>query len=396
MDKNISNKENKCILLNKNMNYKIILVRIAKSVNNIIGWHTNRKIVVIESDDWGSIRMPSKVVFDEFLNRGYPIDKRVHEKFDILANSQDLESLFATLKSIKNLKGQCPIITANTVVANPDFKKIKDNDFQEYFYEPFTTTLKSYYPNENVFSFWELGIREKIFFPQFHAREHYNIIKWMKLLQNNSVNDIEAFEFNMVGIPSKENPELGNQLQIAYSIDSVKDLELQKKIILEGLNLFKNLFGFTSKSFIAPVYTWNENLEATLFSKGVKYIQGNRIQNSPNIKTGKIKKIKHFLGKENIYKQIYLVRNVFFEPCTNMKKDWVNDCFWDVRTAFFCKKPVVISTHRVNYVGGLCLKNRERGNILLREFLLKIVEKYPDVEFMTSVQLGDLIKKSKK
>jgi len=26
---------------------------------NLPGWHTNRKIVVIESDDWGSIRMSS-------------------------------------------------------------------------------------------------------------------------------------------------------------------------------------------------------------------------------------------------------------------------------------------------------------------------------------------------
>lgn len=29
---------------------------------NLPGWHTRRKIVVIESDDWGSIRMPSKEV----------------------------------------------------------------------------------------------------------------------------------------------------------------------------------------------------------------------------------------------------------------------------------------------------------------------------------------------
>ena len=29
---------------------------------NLPGWHTRRKLVVIESDDWGSIRMPSREV----------------------------------------------------------------------------------------------------------------------------------------------------------------------------------------------------------------------------------------------------------------------------------------------------------------------------------------------
>jgi hypothetical protein len=31
------------------------------------GWSTKRKIVVIESDDWGAIRMPSRAVYDQFM-----------------------------------------------------------------------------------------------------------------------------------------------------------------------------------------------------------------------------------------------------------------------------------------------------------------------------------------
>jgi len=34
-----------------------------KNLVNIPGWRTNRKIVVIESDDWGSVRMPSREVY---------------------------------------------------------------------------------------------------------------------------------------------------------------------------------------------------------------------------------------------------------------------------------------------------------------------------------------------
>lgn len=35
-----------------------IKAQIRKNWANLPGWHTRRKIVVIESDDWGSIRMP--------------------------------------------------------------------------------------------------------------------------------------------------------------------------------------------------------------------------------------------------------------------------------------------------------------------------------------------------
>ena len=36
---------------------------ITHNLLNIPGCRTNRHIVVIESDDWGSIRMPSKEVY---------------------------------------------------------------------------------------------------------------------------------------------------------------------------------------------------------------------------------------------------------------------------------------------------------------------------------------------
>ena len=45
--------------------------KIKQNILNIPGWRTNRKIIVLESDDWGSIRMSSKQVFDKFLELNY-------------------------------------------------------------------------------------------------------------------------------------------------------------------------------------------------------------------------------------------------------------------------------------------------------------------------------------
>ena len=47
---------------------------IRQNILNIPGWRTNRHIVVIESDDWGSIRMPSKEVYDKLKTYGRKVE----------------------------------------------------------------------------------------------------------------------------------------------------------------------------------------------------------------------------------------------------------------------------------------------------------------------------------
>jgi hypothetical protein len=92
---------------------------------NLPGWHTSRKIVVIESDDWGSIRMPSREVYEKLLKKGIRVDNDPYNKFDSLASEQDLETLFDVLKKFNDKNDNHPVITANTVIANPDFNLIR-------------------------------------------------------------------------------------------------------------------------------------------------------------------------------------------------------------------------------------------------------------------------------
>ena len=47
-----------------------ILTKLKNLYINKMGFHTERKIVVFESDDWGSIRMPSKEVFNHLMDLG--------------------------------------------------------------------------------------------------------------------------------------------------------------------------------------------------------------------------------------------------------------------------------------------------------------------------------------
>ena len=127
--------------------------------------------------------MPSKEVYDRLLKEGYRVDKNCYERYESLATEDDLTALFEVLDKHTDYKGHHPVITANCAVANPDFEKIKANGYQSYYYEPFTETLKRYPHFERSFELWKQGMRAGMFQPQFHAREHLNVGRWMHFLQ---------------------------------------------------------------------------------------------------------------------------------------------------------------------------------------------------------------------
>jgi len=65
----------------------------------------------------------------------------------------------------------------------------------------------------------------------------------------------------------------------------------------------------------------------------------------------------------------------------------------EINIAFRMKKPAIISSHRINYVGFIDSSNRDRNLKSLNQLLTRILEKWPDVEFMTTVELGNSISK---
>ena len=71
--------------------------KITHNLLNIPGWRTKRHIVVIESDDWGAIRMPSKKVYEKLLSEGYRVDLNKYEKNDSLATGKDIQILMAII-----------------------------------------------------------------------------------------------------------------------------------------------------------------------------------------------------------------------------------------------------------------------------------------------------------
>ena len=360
------------------------------------GWHTNRHIVVIESDDWGSIRMPSRKVYEQFLKEGIRVDKDVYCRYDSLASKGDLEALFDVLTSVKDKNGHNAVLTADSVVANPDFKKIRESGFKKYYYEPFTETLKKTGEHEGVFTLWKEGLKVGIFHPQFHGREHLNINKWLEVLrQGEDKITMRAFELGSFGLTSAVSSSINKNYMGAFNSCEDNDIKDYDIILKEGLDLFEKLFGYRSTSFIATTYTWSPLLEPYLNKLGIKYLQGLVSQHVP-LDSGErfCYKNNNFQGKRNACGQIYLMRNCFFEPSHFRDKfDVVDDCMNRIKIAFRWGKAAVISSHRVNYIGNIDITNRDKNIGLFRSLLHNIIKEWPDVEFISSDNLGDIISK---
>ena len=357
-------------------------------------WKTKRRIVVFESDDWGAIRTSNFQSYNKLKAQGYDVDKSLY-MLDALERDSDLTALYETLKKHKNNAGISPKFTANIITANPDFLKIKENNYASYTYESVVQTCEASTSSKNVIPLWLEGIRNNVFTPQLHGREHVRYWEWMNKLQQGNKETITTFEMNMCGVPkavSKDNLGFFSPVYIHDDILKENNINLEE-LIVEGSELFTDIFGFESKSTVAPNVAWTSTTESIWSKCNIDFIQGGFLQ---ELHSGKgVKYIPRYLGEKNKFNQIYLVRNCTFEPGKSSNENYWTNTYKEIKRAFLLNTPALISTHRVNYIGAIKETNRTHGLKQLEALLTALISEFPDVEFMSSEQLGNTINKSK-
>lgn len=360
---------------------------------NAIGWRTKRHLVVIESDDWGSVRMPSREVYVSLIKKGIRVDRDAYCRVDSLESPADLSALYEALATVKDSNGRHAVFTANCVVANPDFEKIEEAGYTKYYYEPYTETRNKYGYAARSFNPWEEGISHKMIRAQFHGREHLSVTRWLKALREGEWATRVGFDYGTFGLTEVTDPSIARNYMAAFDSSMPRDVEEYHQTIAEGLTLFQELFRHSSRSFIAPAYTWSPTIEPFLEINGIRYLQGLITQRIPlDDGTRTTFKKTNFQGTRNRSGQLYLSRNCFFEPAHHRySNDVVDDCLRRVAIAFRWGKAAVICSHRLNFIGSIDPANRDKSLSLLRVLLGAIVRHWPDVEFLSTDELGTIV-----
>lgn len=357
-------------------------------LKNIIGPAIDKKVVALFVDDFGSIRVKNKAVSDRLLNVGIPNNIYLR---DTLASEQDLIAIFETLASIKDANNHPACFTPFVVMANPDFEKIKNNNFREYYREPFVKTLQRYGVGyEHAFSLWKEGIEEGLFVPAFHGTEHLNVKKWLKALSEGHRSTMLAFENESICIPAFVGEDSVDGLVKACDIEKRLDLQSIVEDLEEGTKLFKAIFGVVPELFTPGAATYCPLMERDLYRNGIRYIDVPRSMAQP-LGDGKFVKPFHYLGQKNNIGQHYIVRNCAFEPVKGGDTA-ITTCFEQVTAAFMMHKPAIISSHRVNYIGHFD-ENSRTENLKRLKTLLEMIKKYwPEMIFVNGRELCSMYK----
>jgi hypothetical protein len=361
-----------------------------KHLINCRGPRLKQKFLVFESDDWGAIRIPNLKVREILWENNLTKKTDPFSRFDALESAEDYQALFDVLSKFKDQKGSHPIITANFILNNPDFNAIKTFGFEEYKSESFLKTYSMYEGNEKAWETFQLGISQNLMKPQFHGTEHLNVVRWMRFLKDNNKGYKRAFDLNCYAIDDLTAQNRRSNLMAAYDYNSNEEFNYIQKSIVEGLQQFKDIFGFASQTTIAPCYVWNDKIEQIFYDENINGFQGSFLQNIPNSNKSFQKKYR-YTGQKNNLNQTYLVRNGLFEPSINDKVNWVDKCLESIEIAFKWGKPAVIGSHRINFAGRLDVEQRNSNLKNFESLIKKVLQKWPDVYFVSSEQLFKLL-----
>ncbi|OYU85058.1 MAG: hypothetical protein CFE24_03620 [Flavobacterium sp. BFFFF2] len=362
-------------------------------LKNLGGKRTSKKLVVFSVDDYGNVRLDSPQARTNMDAAGMPCYSRF-DALDTLETAADLEALYEVLRSVKDSKGNHAVFTPFALPCNIDFEKMAADDYQQFFHENLPDTyskLEALQPAayQGAWKLWQQGMAEGIMSPEFHGREHLNLILFHDKLNKKSPDLLTALKNRSYTSISEEGyPTISSTA--AFDFATTDQLEPMKKVIQDGLNRFEAVYGKRSHYFTPPVYSIHHSLYPTLVQNGVTHIDLG-LMHREHQGNGVYKKSLNYMGKNTHEGLQIMVRNIVFEPTEDRGIDWVQYTLRQMEAAFRMKKPAVISSHRVNFCGHIDPKNRQKGLETLKKLLQEMLRRWPDIEFVSAQQLTQMI-----
>lgn len=359
---------------------------IKRYLYNLRGKAVREKLVLFESDDWGMVRTRSTEAY-RILAKDFPLDRCDYSWRDALERKKDLEGLLEVLSGNTSAAGSKPSFTLNMVMFNPEFDAIRGNGYSTYVREPFERTYERYDgPASGTVELLREGIGSGHFQPQYHATEHIQINNWMDALNRGDAPARTAFANEMPHLHYNKLSTCSIEYLDAWGHTTAsRELESRPSIVSVGLSAFRQFFGYPSKTAIAPCYIWGPDTETALIDGGVQGFQGGTVQKLPLAQD--FGHVRHHMGERGGKGQRYFIRNCSFEFGREQSADIVGTCLREIAAAFRLRKPAVISSHRVNYIGRLDESNRDNGLRQLDQLLKSINKRWPDVRYVSSPEL---------
>lgn len=347
-------------------------IRALRRLRFLSHWRCAEPVVVFESDDWGMERRRCA----DFISAFGDPSEWASEQTETPA---DLQQLYGVLGRHLDDSGRPACFTANFIVANPDFDAITRGDFERYYERPIAQS-------GGLRNSWLEGVARRVFFPQYHGRSHF----WPEAL----LRDLRADAPGARAMCDSKLPGGLAMLEgqnwryhseyLDWQHGQQPRLAEMTAWVREGVELFRQVFDFVPRSTIAPNYIFTETAARAWRECGIEFIQGAGYRLLRRADGG-TRAVSHALGERSPEGLLLMGRTVKFEPRPSRPRQGITTALRQIESCFKDHLPVVIDTHRINYVGP----GRQYGLDVLDSLLRAVAPARP--RFLTTVELGEAI-----
>jgi hypothetical protein len=346
----------------------------------IDGFHFDRPIILLQSDDWGRAGLRDHEGLEQLRSAGITLGERPYD-FYTLETAHDVDALLALLRRHRDSTGRCASIGMNFIVANLDFARMETHDFRRIHLLPLSAGLPRGWNRPGLLEAYLEGMREGVFHPALHGLTHFCRPALERELANSSERCDLLRTFWRAGTPyiHWRMPWVGYEYWDPEKSADERFLsaDFQRELIGQSVGAFAKLFSTLPRSACAPSYRADENTHEAWATYGVRVAQ-----NGPGVDT------PPHLDRFNV---LHLYRTVEFEPALDPAFSTAA-CLRDAEACVERGIPVVVSLHSINFHSSV-RDFRSRTLDLLDEFLSALESTYPDLLYLHDEAVWELINK---
>lgn len=359
------------------------LWRRALSLFPVQGFHFDRPLLVMQSDDWGRVGVRDQDGWEQIRAAGIDLGERPYDVYT-LETAEDVAALQRTLERHRDSTGRAACMGMNFIQANLDFGRMRADEFRRIELLALSEGLPEGWERPGLFEAYRDGVAVGVFHPALHGTTHFCRSAVEPYVHDEGERGDLLGKLWRAGTPYIywRMPWVGYEYwNPEGSGDRFLSAEEQSTLIGQATGMFSKMFGGLPHSACAPGYRANENTARAWAQFGISVAQNGPggEYTPPHIVP------RHFDGNQIL--QLY--RNVEFEPATNPETS-VDDC---VRRAGECFRrgiPAIMSVHSINFHSSL--RDFRSGTLaLLDRFLGAIEMQYPDLLYVHDHELFQLV-----
>lgn len=349
------------------------------------GFHFDRPIVVLQSDDWGRAGLRDRGGLEQLAAAGLILGERPYD-FYTLETAKDLAALRAVLRSHHDSAGCSPSVEMNFVVANLDFEKMSAEGLQQIHLLPLSEGLPAGWNRPSLLEAYREGIQEGLFQPALHGTTHFSRVAVERYLATSDLPDSGERAQLLRTLWKAGTPYIHWRMPwVGYeywdpeasSDDRFLPADTQRDLIGKAVGDFAKLFSTLPRSACAPGYRANDDTQREWAQLGIRVAQ-----NGPGAAIP-----PHF----DRHGLLQLYRTVEFEPAVNAEFS-LDACLRSAEACFERKIPAIVSVHSINFHSSV-KDFRSRTLQLLDEFLAALELSNPDVLYLHGGEIYEVVNK---